>query len=680
MLGRISLLTLLIAVGLVQAQPTIAPSPLHPGSEWGNDWGPYNVTNSAEFGYRFSEVGGDEGLYRSNVNYGNGLRLFGNSFTAHSKEGQGPVFDALTLTTQGIGNDPYRLAAFHIEKNDRYTYDMTWRRSEYINTSLLTGASTNLDNTHRGLQDHHLGITATKWLKVNLGYVRNTNSGPIDSYYELYIGGLARSRLPLVQNMRQDFNEYRGGVDIDFAGFRLSLTQQADYYKEDTPIDSLIPGQDYPLVNTSVATSYVRSAPMHIGTLGWFGNLSKSTKWWAMNSRMTYSTSSQTSQYYEAATGNAGTGPSNINISPKIANVSTTELGSSRRPYVNGDFTLSFFPTSKLSIVNSVSIYNNRYVGTEHTVQLNTTAATQNIFYYSLLGTGRASDSFDVNYRFTKWLAANAGYQYSDRWVDYALDRSGTRVSTLVAGQDGHLNAGTLGLRLRPLKPLTLNVDGTLGKDNAPYTPLSSANFHTLRARAEYRKKATRYAASYRQLYNTNAPVAFSYNASHSRDISGTASFALPRGAWLDVTYDKMHFDTFNAIFAELLVNGKITNVRGYDSEYINNTHTVSASVRTEIGKKATLYLGYNLVRDAGDGRAVQNLGLTDPAAAFLASRQTSPMRYQAPMARLSVHLTPKLQWNAGWEFYRYNQEFSFFAYQPYYRAQTGYSSLSFSF
>ena len=90
--------------------------------------------------------------------------------------------------------------------------------------------------------------------------------------------------------------------------------------------------------------------------------------------------------------------------------------------------------------------------------------------------------------------------------------------------------------------------------------------------------------------------------------------------------------------------------------------------------------MGYNNTRDTGDGREKQNLGLTDPAASFLALGTTFPMSYQAPLARLSIKLTPKVQWNGGWEFYRYNQKFAYFGYQPYYRAHTGYTSLTFTF
>ena len=76
----------------------------------------------------------------------------------------------------------------------------------------------------------------------------------------------------------------------------------------------------------------------------------------------------------------------------------------------------------------------------------------------------------------------------------------------------------------------------------------------------------------------------------------------------------------------------------------------------------------------------MQNLGLTDPAASFQAGFNTFPMTYQAPLVRLSVKITPKFQWNGGWQFFKYNQKFAYFGYQPYYDAQTGYTSLTFTF
>ena len=42
--------------------------------------------------------------------------------------------------------------------------------------------------------------------------------------------------------------------------------------------------------------------------------------------------------------------------------------------------------------------------------------------------------------------------------------------------------------------------------------------------------------------------------------------------------------------------------------------------------------------------------------------------------------MTPKIHWNAGWQFYRYREGFGLLGYLPNYRAHTGYTSVSWSF
>lgn len=92
---------------LILAQPPVAPSPVPAESLDGKNNGNYNVVNNAELGYRFRTVGGSANQYRSSVNYGNGIRLLGGSLLMNSKDGHGGLFDHLSLTTQGLGGDPY---------------------------------------------------------------------------------------------------------------------------------------------------------------------------------------------------------------------------------------------------------------------------------------------------------------------------------------------------------------------------------------------------------------------------------------------------------------------------------------------------------------------------------------------------------------------------------------------
>jgi hypothetical protein len=698
----------IISLPLLQAQPVVAPSPDRTGTAQGADWGAYNVTNTFETGYRFTTVGGDASFYRNTQNYGNGLRLFGGKFTMNSKQGHGMLFDLLSVNATGLGNDPYGVATLRIEKNDVYNYSLHWRKSNYNNLALGNGAGGSLMNTERILQEHELSVTLAKWAKLDLGYGRVHQTGPQDSFYETYIGGLARSVLPIRQNVKRDYNEYRVGTHVDLLGFRLTVSHQWEYSKDDTTTVPLVPGQPYPLSLNQpyqaaypvtypvAATAYNRTEAMHGLNQGWFANLNRSTDLWSVNARMTYSKGDNTTNYFESMTGArqaANSACSNCGAGAPTS-AFTYAPGTARRPYTAGDLTFSLFPTDRLTIVSTTSAQNLRYDGAEPALIVNNVAAVKNVFWNYRIGDQRVSDALDVNYRVAKWLGLNAEYRYTARWLINNLIRSGTTNSKDLNLMNNHLNTGTFGVQVKPFKPLSVDVDVTVGKDNHPLNPVGPADFHNVRARVDYRQsKHLRFGATYRQMYNLNAPapVVFtstygpppaSYYSSHMRDLSANSSIVLNKNWSLDLSYGKAHHDTFANLWTELPgPNGvTIVSVPGNVYQYISNLHTVSIMARTSIQKRGTLYLGYNISKDTGDGRSKQDLGLTSPAASFLAAASTFPMTYQAPLARLSLKLSEKAQWNFGWEFFRYNQKFAYFGYQPYYRAQTGYSSLTFTF
>src|SRR5829696_8491418 len=143
----------LLTIPAMWAQPTIAPTEPLTGSRRGQDVDGYNVTNSFELGYRWRNVDGNLGKYRSDVNFGNGIRLLGSTLTVHSKEGHGKYFDELLLNTQGLGADPYQFSSLRIQKNSIYRYDLLWRQNDYYNPALPIAAGQHLLDTSRKLQD-----------------------------------------------------------------------------------------------------------------------------------------------------------------------------------------------------------------------------------------------------------------------------------------------------------------------------------------------------------------------------------------------------------------------------------------------------------------------------------------------------------------------------------------------
>jgi hypothetical protein len=141
----------------------------------------------------------------------------------------------------------------------------------------------------------------------------------------------------------------------------------------------------------------------------------------------------------------------------------------------------------------------------------------------------------------------------------------------------------------------------------------------------------------------------------------------------IDASYAKLHLNTLGGI--NYFSQG--VDISGESSYYISNIHTANLGARLTLLKRADIYAGYSHVQDVGDGRATPDgAGIYSALPAFQAA-QTFPLRYLSPQFRLSIRITPKLRWNTGYQYYGYREQFSN---AQDYRANTGFSSLAFSF
>jgi hypothetical protein len=115
-------------------------------------------------------------------------------------------------------------------------------------------------------------------------------------------------------------------------------------------------------------------------------------------------------------------------------------------------------------------------------------------------------------------------------------------------------------------------------------------------------------------------------------------------------------------------------------SIFISNIHAGNLGLRFPITKRADVYVGYNITKDTGDGRAFDLLAQTTAVGQLLYSVQTFPLTYQTPLLRLSVKVTAKLRYNVGYQYYGYHEDFGLLEVNQSYRAHTGYTSLLWSF
>jgi hypothetical protein len=669
----------LALIGTLQAQQVVAPTTEQVGSARGTNKGDYNVMQSFELGYRFKSVHGNEGMYRSVDNYGNGIRLLGSNLSVNSKDGHGRYFDEILLNTLGLGNDNYQAAVLRMQKNGLYRYDITWRLNAYYNPGLTVAGGLHLKDNIRRLQDHDITLLPQSKIRFRLGYSRNTEDGPaLSTAQEFDPNGAG---LPVFTDVRRQWNEYRLGSDLDLGGFKLTVMRRWDFFKDDTPATSagVIPVSTITGTATdqTVLSQFRRSEPVHGANPGWLGNLFIRRKLWGVNARLTYVSGRRDFALTESAVGTGQFGGT--------ANRQIVVGGNAKRPDLAGDFNLSLFPSERLTVVNNTSIASNRIDGNSTYSEVVTGLNFGATVYFRYLGIRTVGNSTDVNYRVRNWIGLYAGYHYSDRLIrtidGFDIPAFAGSTENDVYRVSNHLHTARAGVRVRPWKPLTFNLEGELGRANFPLTPVSDKRYHSVNGRAQYRARKLQLSTSYRQVYNLNAPFVFSTFNSHSRQSSANASWAPKDWVSVDASYTKLHLDTRAGIAFFAGAGIRPTLQSAFPSYYTSNIHAANLSARFAIRKRADLYVGYSITKDTGDGRSTSvPAGVTSPVAALLDSVQTFPLTYQSPLARLSIRISPKVRWNLGWQFYSYGEDFHMFGYKQNYDAHTGYTSVLWSF
>jgi hypothetical protein len=664
---------ILAFAGTLPAQQVLAPTPEQVGSPLGQNWGDYNVTQSYEFGYRFRLVGGDIGEYRTVVNYGNGLRLFGSNFAVESKDGHGRYFDEILLNTTGLGFDPYQYVMLRVQKNRLYRYDMTWRSSAYYNPGLTVAGGLHLQDTNRHLQDHDLTLLPQSHIQFHFGYSRNAEDGPALSTAQEFDN--LGNAFPVFTDVRRLWNEYRLGADVEFAGFKFTMLHRWDYFSDQTPESSLGVIAEGSPGDVIVLQQFARAQPIRGTSPGWLGNLHKRSKLWGMNARIVYTSGKNDFALGEDAQGLSVGG---LGVTRQIV-----VGGDASRPAIGGDMSISLFPTERLTFVANTSISDSRMDGqSSYTEFLNSVTPGATV-YFRYLGIRLLTTSAELNYRLNDWIGLYGGYQYADRQLRTIEGFSMPTLPNLGGNNfyevGNQMQSGDLGVRIHPLKALTINLEAQIGSANNPLATLSDKSFRILNGRAQYRLKNVQLSASYKEYYNFNS--SFSLYDSHERSSSVSGVWTPKSWFSLDASYNKLHNDSngFLAFFAEPI--GDAPALQENRSIYISNIHSGNLGVRFGIRKRADLYLGYTITKDTGDGRATAvPPDTTNPVQALLDSVQTFPLTYQSPLVRLSIRITPKIRWNAGYQYYDYFETFNLLGYYQNFHAHTGFTSALWTF
>jgi hypothetical protein len=657
-----------LLVNQAMAQPPVGPTPQTAGDRRGDNISNYNVVNSWETGYRFSTVGGDFGQYRSTVNYSNGVRLLGSSLSVNSRDGHGRLFDQINFNTQGLGNDPYETVMLRVEKNRLYRYEMNWRQNDYFNPGLVTagGGGQHLLDTRYRMQDHNLTLFPQSNLKFFLGMSTSSQRGPSYSSIELFNAN--GDIFPLFSDVRRVWREYRVGNEFQVLGIRVNWMRGWEDFKDNAGgmlASGGVPGAP-PLTHDSSVkiNSFTASDPYDGTSPYWRAAIFTDRRFLTVNGRFTYTAGRRAFVVDENAVGAAS-------LTERRQQVITT--GDADRPVATGNLNVNVTPSSKLSLVNSTSIYSIRTLGNSYYSQFDSPAQTVVVLFYNYLGIRTIANDTNVNYQASPLWGVTAGYHYSDRLIrsNEQFTFEGT-VSNTPAEQTNQLHSADLGIRIRPWKPWSVILSAEIGRNSMPFSPIADRDYHVLNGRLQYRTETLQVTGVASANYNTNSVLLSSYGSqSRTYSVSGTWTPPLSRFS-VDAGFSRLHTYTIGGI--AYFLNRQL--YQGQSSIYLSNINSIYAGVRYTLWGRADLYAGYTRVQDLGDGRSIASDGIGSQLPLFQ-SVQTFPVVFQSPAARVSVKITGKLRWNAGYQYYGYREDFTPL---PGYRANTGYTSLSLSF
>ena len=635
---------------------------------------PYTVNSSIEFGVRGIVIDGNADKYRSDLNYTPGFRIFDSSFMMKSKDNSSPVLDTLMVSSFGWGNDPNKYLRVNAEKTKAYRFDANYRRFDYFNDLYNFALGQHTANTEFRQGDFNLTILPqNEKLRFNLGYSLDRNSGPSVSTFR-FNGDEYPGAVPV----RMAADEYRAGVDAKLWVFDLSFMQGWRFFKEDNQYLVTVPNAGNNPTNTAKITDFYRNAPTRGDTP--FTRLSLHTlikKKLDFTGRFVYTSGSTNYTFFQNG---HGTDSSGNNITSDVI----TQAGSAKRPNGMGDLAATFYATDRLRISETFRVNNFRINGgdllLESLLRTKTSAGgttvlppvTTNLLSFRTIDYRRYLNTIEGDFDVNSRLSIHAGYRYADRHIELGSSdiTVGGAAKPELQKVDNSTNTFIFGFKAKPVKIWSLYMDLERGSADNVFTRVDNYKFTNVRVRSILRPNRTlSFNASLITKDNNNPAITessrnFGVNIksrvfTSSLDWSPNERFGLSGGyTRTNVTSD-----------ADIILF--LANVQTFgQSQYFMRDNFVFMTGYARLFPRATLYAGYRLHNDPGQGSRLST------ASSLIGS---FPYEMQSPEAKLVLRLHKNVDWIGGYQYFGYEVPFPNTSTQ-FYHAHLPYTSLRISF
>lgn len=686
--------------------------------------GAYEVNQSVEFGYRFTDVSTSSlnpgepsnlAMYNTLVNLHTGLRLLDQTLSMQSPDHTGVLFDNLFVSSSGFGGDPNDLARARVSKYKWYDFSALFRRDwNFFGYNLLANPLNPLTSTPaifitnsphlwdsvRRMTDVDLTLMPQSSISFRVGYSRNVFEGP--SLTTIPEASDAEAiETELFQQNRVITDAYRLGVDLKIlSGTNISYDQFITHTHNDNlwndqsfawvlpngiPADLGISWDT--LAGSPCATPFTPAPPVANPLCSLYLKYARTDH---MRNHVPTEQLSFQSNYFQRVnlSGRASysslefTGPFNDFFNGFLADSGTrqyTTTGPMKGQEISAsaDLSATLEITKRLRLNDKFRFYRfgiptfwnstlQTWLGTSALSPVAPTPdLTDNALFSRFLGENTKLNEVSLGYDFTKYVGASIGYRFRSTLYRAQDELNDLTSGDIETGEDiipVDFHSGLFGIWLRPSDKLRANLDMEVTTATNFLTRISPRRLLRYRIRTRYQPVRWATMSATADVYEArNGITEISFN-SHNRNFGVAATLARSDRMGLEFAYNYNNAASNAFICFQSLGSVPI--------------NTFGCAADTEGGAPFEIYQTYTNQDHFGTAtlllkpvkRLSTNLGYSivssNGSATFLNPLQpygSLKSNFHRPLADVEFEFAPGWTALARWNYYEYLEKTLFF-------------------
>lgn len=590
-----------------------------------------------DLGYRWEAMfRGSRDLYRTQLDLGEGPKLFSADLFFAPKSGSDQLFDRLQMQLGSWGGEPYNTARIRMGKRGLYELDFNYQNIHYF-SSIPSFANPLLGQG--SLSSQHREDTSLRTAGLEMRFAPGSTIQPFFGYQRTTRFGPVRTTLSadgdeFVVDKNLDFSsdDLRGGLVLQFSRASLRVEQGARWYRDLSTWNATgfqEGNSSRPFVGQPIfldrfdAEQDVKSRAIPYTNV--VANL-RASETVSVQGSMTYSISDFRTSYLESLAGNFYSFPE---LRAAYTAAERDASGVSKRPSIRADLVAQWQPVSWFRLVDRFRTHR-RHVSGFRLLQVTYFNVDRSLVPGIL-------DRLDTEGRLDTWLAADldrnqiegqvfpdrrlmlrAGYRYEKQELQLEERYETTRDILILGGSYRLSGANRFG------------VDYERGRSDSSIFRRDVRDFDRLKVNGRL------------------TPVSW-------LEFDGSASL-------FDHQDDLVDFDAENRVYSlqfTLRPMDRVAVVGQWERSEIDTTipfiapqtFTTETSLYRELGNYGNLLIDLRLIRNS---RLSLGYSVWGTSGDF-------PVTYHQPVARFEVPLCERVLAYGQWNYYDYNEKLTFF-------------------